>query len=136
MSAPHVSIPVGVIVERSKSASQWADFYWRPAGVLTGVPDTPAWSKLSDDGERTQFYAGATDIKLFRTETAQYRDNVTLETPLLWIVVIVRAVRNFPHPPQPGAHSSSHIFWAWLATVEMAMTALTGWIFYWLAFVA
>ena len=59
-----------------------------------------------------------------------------IPTPLLWIVVIVRAIRNFPHPPQPGAHSRSHIFWAWLATVEMGMTALTGWIFYWLAFVA
>ena len=59
-----------------------------------------------------------------------------IPTPLLWIFVIARAIRNFPHPLQPGAHSRSHIFWAWLATVEMGMTALTGWIFYWLAFVA
>ncbi len=44
---PLASIPVGVVVERSKSASQWADYYWRPAGVLAGVPDTPPWTKLS-----------------------------------------------------------------------------------------
>jgi putative membrane protein len=57
-------------------------------------------------------------------------------TTLLWIVVIVRALRNFPSPPSPGAHSKSHAFWGWLAALDMGMTAVTGWIFYWLAFVA
>ena len=56
---PLVSIPVGVVVERSKSASPWADFHWRPVRVLTGVPDTPPWTKLAEDGERTSFYVGA-----------------------------------------------------------------------------
>ncbi len=84
---PRSSISVGVVVERSKSASQWADFYWRPVGVLGGAPDTPPWSKLSDDGERATFYAGATEIELYRTETANYRDNLQLETPLLWIIL-------------------------------------------------
>jgi hypothetical protein len=84
---PLASIPVGVVVERSKSASQWADFYWRPAGVLAGVPDAAPWTKLSDDGERATFYAGAADVELYRTETANYRDNLQLEVPLLWIVL-------------------------------------------------
>ena len=88
MSAvPLAIISVGVLVERSKSASPWADFHWRPVGVLTGVPDAPLWTKLSDDGERVTFYAGATDIELFRTETANYRDNLRCEIPLLWIVL-------------------------------------------------
>ena len=80
-------IPVGVLVERSKSASQWSDFLWRAAGVLEGVPDTPAWTKLSDDGERATFYAGAADIELHRTETANYRSNLGSGTPLLWVVL-------------------------------------------------
>ena len=84
---PLLSIPVGVVVERSKSASQWADYYWRPAGVLVGAPDTPPWTKLSDDGERATFYAGATEIELYRTETTNYRDNLRLETPLLWVIL-------------------------------------------------
>ena len=57
-------------------------------------------------------------------------------TALLWIVVIVRALRNFPDPPVPGAHSRAHVFWARLAAWDMLLTAVTGWIFYWLAFVA
>jgi hypothetical protein len=84
---PLASFAVGVVVERSKSASQWADFYWRSVSVLAGAPDTPPWSKLSDDGERTTFYAGSADIELYRTETANYRDNLRSETPLLWIIL-------------------------------------------------
>ena len=84
---PLASIPVGVVVERSKSSSQWADFYWRPAGVLAGAPETPPWTKLNDDGERASFYAGSTEIELYRTETANYRDNLRLETPLLWVIL-------------------------------------------------
>jgi hypothetical protein len=88
------TISVGVLVERSKSASPWADFHWRPAGVLIGVPETPSWTKLSDDGGRATFYVGATDIELYRTETANYRDNLHSETPLLWI--ILRPVEGDP----------------------------------------
>jgi hypothetical protein len=57
-------------------------------------------------------------------------------TALLWIYVIVAALRRFPQPPQSGSHSRSHIFWGRVAAIEMVLTAITGWIFYWLAFVA
>ncbi len=55
-------------------------------------------------------------------------------TAVVWVAVIVRAMRRFPAPPKPGEHSASHIFWARLAAADMFMTALTGWIFYILAF--
>lgn len=84
---PLVSIAVGVVVERSKSASPWAEFQWRPLSVLTGVPDTPAWTQLSDDGERATFYAGVAEIELHRTETGNYRNNLMTGEPLLWVVL-------------------------------------------------
>lgn len=56
-------------------------------------------------------------------------------TVILWPVVIVRAVRGFPSPPLPSPHSQSHKFWAWVAAGDMLMTTLTGWLFYYLAFV-
>ena len=85
--APLATIPVGVVVERSKSASPWLDFHWRPVAVLAGVPDTPPWTKLNEDAERTTFYAGAASIELYRTETAHYRDNLQTEAPLVWIIL-------------------------------------------------
>ena len=57
-------------------------------------------------------------------------------TAVLWVLVIVRALRNFPSPPVPGPHSRGHLFWGRLAAIGITMTAVTGWIFYWLAFVA
>ncbi|MCH2116077.1 MAG: DUF420 domain-containing protein [Pirellulales bacterium] len=59
-----------------------------------------------------------------------------ITTTLLWPWVIYRAWKLFPKPPRPGDHSSSHIFWARLAALDMLLTALTGWIFYGLAFVS
>jgi len=84
---PLSSILVGVVVERSKGTSPWVDFLWRPVRVLAGVPDTPPWTKLSEDGERAIFYAGAAPVELYRTETAHYRDNLQMEAPLLWIIL-------------------------------------------------
>jgi hypothetical protein len=84
---PLAVIPVGVVVERSKADSQWLDYHWLPSAVLTGIPDTPVWTKLSDDGERATFYAGAAEIELHRSETANYRTNLATGEPLLWIVL-------------------------------------------------
>jgi hypothetical protein len=87
MSAPLGSIPVGGGVERPKSASQWSDYLWRPAAVLVGVPDTPAWTVLEGDDERTLFYVGSSVIELHRTETPYYRDNLATRAPLLWVML-------------------------------------------------
>jgi putative membrane protein len=57
-------------------------------------------------------------------------------TLVLWIVVVVQALRKFSRPPQPGPHSRWHARWAMIAAVGMLLTAVTGWLFYWLAFVA
>jgi hypothetical protein len=59
-----------------------------------------------------------------------------IPTLVLWIFVVFRALRGFPQHPSPSAHSRSHIFWGRLAGLGMAMTAITGWVFYWLAFVS
>ncbi len=57
-------------------------------------------------------------------------------TLVLWIAVVVQALRKFSRPPSPGPHSQWHARWATLAAAGMFLTAVTGWIFYWLAFVA
>lgn len=84
---PLATIPVGVVVERSKATSQWVDYLWRPVTILTGIPETAIWTKLTDDGERATFYAGAADIELHRSETTSYRDNLATGEPLLWVVL-------------------------------------------------
>jgi uncharacterized membrane protein YozB (DUF420 family) len=59
-----------------------------------------------------------------------------ITTVVLWVFVIVQALRKFPKPPRPNEYSSRHNFWAKMAAIDMAMTSVTGWTFYYLAFVA
>jgi hypothetical protein len=57
-------------------------------------------------------------------------------TVVLWPAVIFLALWNFPNPPRPALHSRIHVPLARLAALDMMCTAVTGWVFYWLAFVA
>jgi uncharacterized membrane protein YozB (DUF420 family) len=57
-------------------------------------------------------------------------------TLVIWVLVVVRALRGFEKPPSPGKHSASHKRWGRIAVVGMSGTAVSGWIFYWMAFVA
>ncbi len=54
----------------------------------------------------------------------------------LWIWVVWEALRRFPNPPQPGSHGTRHRRMARLAALDLLATAVTGVIFYWLAFVS
>ena len=78
-------IPVGVVVERRKGRSAWADFLWRPVSVFAGSPSAAPWTQLDRQGEMTLFYAGEAVVELHRTETANYRDNLTSGSPTLWV---------------------------------------------------
>ncbi len=60
----------------------------------------------------------------------------SVSTTLLWIYTIVAALKRFAGPPAPGAHSRRHRLVGRLAALTMIATGVTGWTFYWLAFVA
>jgi hypothetical protein len=92
-AAALLSIPVGVVVERRKAVSPWLDFAWRPVSVLSGVPSTEPWTPLGTTGDRTTFFAGTATIRLYRTETANYIDNLDAGTPLLWVVLRATGAR-------------------------------------------
>jgi hypothetical protein len=81
------SIRVGVIVERRKAQSPWADDLYRPVSVLHGVPSAAPGTQIGAEGAVVAFYAGEAVIELHRTDTANYRDNLASGSPLLWIVL-------------------------------------------------
>lgn len=58
-----------------------------------------------------------------------------IPTPFIWAFVIYRAITNF-QKTEPGEHSRWHRKWGRIAAFMMFATAVTGWIFYALAFVA
>jgi Protein of unknown function (DUF3305) len=80
-------IAVGVVVERRKARSMWADFLWRPVSVLAGGTSAAPWTLLDTQSETTLFFAGEAVIDLHRTETANYRDNLRSGAPALWVAL-------------------------------------------------
>jgi putative membrane protein len=86
----------------------WED---RAAGILGGSASKAVWTSLW--------------IHLF----------FALTTVVLWPTVLVLALRRFPSPAAPSSHSASHRRWARLAAWDMFLTAVSGWVFYALAFV-
>jgi len=59
-----------------------------------------------------------------------------VSTLVLLTWVVWEAVRRFPSPPLPGSHGPRHRRMARLAALDLLVTAVTGVIFYWLAFVS
>jgi hypothetical protein len=85
--APLSSTSVGVVVERRKAKSPWVDYVWRPTTALPGAPDTPPWTVLESDDEATQFYIGAAELGLYRSDTPHYRENLASGSPGIWVVL-------------------------------------------------
>lgn len=54
---------------------------------------------------------------------------------LLWIVTLTHGLRNIPNPPAPSPHSGRHKLLGWLSTISLALTSVTGLVFYYFAFV-
>jgi hypothetical protein len=87
VALPQVRIPVGVVVERRKAESEWAEFIWRAVSVLPGEPDTEAWTTLSEQEDVTLLYGGTAWIDLHRSESERYRENLASGAPSIWVVM-------------------------------------------------
>jgi hypothetical protein len=82
-----VLIPVGVVVERRKAKSVWADCLWRPVSVFVGKAVAAPWTPLDTQAHKTLLFAGEAVVELHRTETTNYRDNLASGAPSLWIAL-------------------------------------------------
>ena len=60
---------------------------------------------------------------------------IAITAVLAWVTTLSLALRRFPKPPAPAAHSRTHKRLALLATVLTYLTASSGLLFYLLAFV-
>jgi Protein of unknown function (DUF3305) len=84
---PLLRIPVGVVVERRKTASPWIDFIWCGTCVLPDEPEMMPWTVIREQEGTTLFYAGSATVDLYHSETARYRDNLATGAPTVWIVL-------------------------------------------------
>ncbi|MCX6124621.1 MAG: DUF420 domain-containing protein [Proteobacteria bacterium] len=62
--------------------------------------------------------------------------SISVSTTVLLIVTVCLALRAFSRPLAPGIHSKTHRRLGKLTAVGLTLTSVSGWIFYWMAFVA
>jgi heme/copper-type cytochrome/quinol oxidase subunit 3 len=53
---------------------------------------------------------------------------------VMWVVLLVQALRKIPSPPEPCEFGPTYIFWLVLLALQLFISTLTGWEFYLLAF--
>jgi Protein of unknown function (DUF3305) len=80
-------LDVGVVVEKRKLNSPWADHEWRPVAVLPGIPAVAPWTRIGEEDGNESWYAGPAQIIFHSGETAHYRDNLTSDRPAIWIAL-------------------------------------------------
>lgn len=78
---------VGVVVERRKLDSPWADHAWAPLAVLPEPPALAPWTRLAGTPEREQFYLGAATLTLHSVDTAHFRENFESGQAKLWVSI-------------------------------------------------
>lgn len=86
------------------------------------------WRKLA---EPSPYYASSLVDRLLALHLC-----FAIPTPFLWGYVVYGAMKHFRDVRPSPSYSSHHRWWGRLATAAMFLTALTGWMFYWTAFVA
>lgn len=85
-----------------------------------------AWRELA---EPSRYYAsGVVDWALF------IHLIFAIPTPLVWIYTMIMALKKMPQEPGPCDYSARHRRWGWISALMMYGTAVTGWIFYIVAF--
>ncbi|WP_037299862.1 DUF3305 domain-containing protein [Rubritepida flocculans] len=84
---PELEIPVAILAERRPGATPWQEHVWRAAAVLEEAPPVPPWTKLREEAGRELFFAGTAPVRLHRTDTPNYRENLTAAEPRLWALL-------------------------------------------------
>ena len=84
------TLPLGVVLERRRSAHAWQDHAWRPAEVVPGAPPcdpSGAWTVLRAGEGWTHYHAGTLALELFRKDTEAYKVNLSQSPPRIFVVL-------------------------------------------------
>lgn len=82
-----IFVTVGVLMERRKAVTRWAEHVWRAVEVLEDAPEVPDWTLLREEAGRSLFFAGRAEIALHPTDTSNYKHNLEAEKPLAWVIL-------------------------------------------------
>ncbi len=90
-----VSLPLGIVIRRTPSASRWVRYAWQAVAVLPGAAQAD-WQILREEGDAIEFHAATVPLELWHTDTEAYLTTLTARVPS--IGVVMRATEESEHP--------------------------------------
>ena len=81
------SLDVGIVIERRDEDNRWIDHSWHVVDAIAGAPPVDDWLEL-DRGERwVRYHAATLPLEIFKGETEGYKVNLSLEPPVIFVVI-------------------------------------------------
>ena len=84
------SMSIGIVLERRDTDHKWETEVWRPVAVLPGggtEDGEDAWREIARGEGWEQYFAGAVELTLHNTETEDYRYNLAMDPPAVYVVL-------------------------------------------------
>ena len=91
---------VGIVVERRKLNNPWQEWSWRAVALAPAIENAIPWQVLNRSEGWVRYFAGTLPILLHRTETASYRDNLSVAEPQVYVILRAdKSSDDFPYRP-------------------------------------
>lgn len=85
-TAPHIEMPLGIVIRKVPGVTPWVAWNWRPSAVLPGA--APAdWLELRREGDAVEYHAATVPLTLWRAETEAYMSNLADRVPSIYVVL-------------------------------------------------
>lgn len=81
-----VTIPVGVVVQRSPGVTRWAKWAWKAVAVLPDA-DPADWRVLREEGDSVLYHAATPELELHATETEAYCHGLSSRVPSVYVLL-------------------------------------------------
>ena len=81
-----ISIPLGIVLQRTPGVTRWAAHVWKAVAVLPGAGQAD-WHELRRDGDAVEYHAGTLPLELFRTDTEAYLHGLSAKVPAIYVVM-------------------------------------------------
>jgi hypothetical protein len=85
--ARELTIVVGVLAEKRKSASRWATDYWIPVGIMPAPKGFAEGDVVFKDETVTRYFMGVSELTCHAAETEAYVHNFNSRTPAIYVVL-------------------------------------------------
>lgn len=92
-----VSLPLGIVIRRTPSASRWVPFSWKVVAVIPGAAQAD-WQVLRQEGDVLEFHAATVPLELWHTDTEAYLASLSARVPSVGVVMREQDGPSGEHP--------------------------------------